>query len=113
MARRSANFSFDQRGCAPLLSHVLGLLETGGMDKDIATLDLTGTRAVSHEDRRCIQKIVGAFNQVRAISLYGCCLQDVAFLAQLLCCKFVACQRVDLLGTRFLGNIDVPPPRTS
>jgi len=98
MARRTANFSHDRRGCVKLLAHVTGLLESGALDKDIIELNLSGTRASSGEDRRHIQKIVGTFAQVRAINLNGCCLQEVGFLAQLLCSKYFSCKRVDLTG---------------
>ncbi len=98
MARRNANFSHDRRGCAKLFAHITGLLDSGSLDKDIIELNLNGTRASSGEDRRYIQKIVGAFAQVRAILLNGCCLQNVDFLAQLLCSKFFSCKRLDLTG---------------
>ena len=98
MARRTANFSHDRRGCVKLLAHVTGQLESGALDKDIIELNLNGTRATSVEDQRNIQRIVSSFTQVRAILLNGCCLRDVGFLAQLLCSKFYACKRVDLGG---------------
>ena len=106
MARRIANFSYDRRGCEKLLLHVTGLLESGSLDKDIVELNLNGTRASSWENRRHFQKIVAAFAQVRTILLNGCCLQNVDFLAQLLCSKFFACKRVDLTGN-FLSKYQV------
>jgi len=96
MARRTANFSHDRRGCVKLLAHVTGQLESGALDKDIIELNLNGTRASTEEDRRCIQRIVSSFTQVRAINLNGCCLQEVGFLAQLLCSKYFSCKRMDL-----------------
>ncbi len=98
MARRNANFSHDRRGCVKLLAHVTGQLTSGVLDKDIIELNLNGTRASTGEDRRYIQRIVSSFTQVRTILLNGCCLQNVDFLAQLLCSKFFSCKRVDLAG---------------
>ena len=96
--KRNANFTNDKRGCTKLLGHVGALLEKGSLDRDLLTLDLSGTRAASCEDRRCLQKVIGSFDHIRAILLNGCRLQEVGFLSQLLCSKYIGCQRVDLAG---------------
>ena len=82
MPRKVANFSFDRRGPANLLTHANKLITDGLIDTNLSELNLNGTRAHTIDDRRHIQKVVSTFTQIRTIFLKGCCLQNVDFLAQ-------------------------------
>jgi len=94
--KRIANFSWDARGWARLRQHVASEIWAGHLDKDLIELNLTGSRVKSYSDLQHLQQIVKSFHDVCGISLRGCGLQVIEFLAELLCTKFLSCRRVDL-----------------